>query len=318
MTSRYVWMNGRLVESERATLSFLTAGLHYGIAVFEGIRCYATERGPAIFRLADHIDRLIESTHVLGFRELPFTRNELIEACRQVVRANGFAACYIRPLIYLAEGGWNLTVDSGKPHAGIAVWEWSEYLGPDARELGVRANVSSFTRHHPNVSMTKAKIAGNYANSVLAKTESVRLGFDEAIMLDPEGSVAECTGENLFLVRGGAICTPPARAILEGITRDTVLLLARELGLTVVEAEISRDQLYVADEVFVCGTAAEVIGIREIDFRTIGCGKRGPLTLRLQTAFQAVIEGRHPRSAAWLDYLGTDARSSQCSVVSSQ
>jgi branched-chain amino acid aminotransferase len=303
MQSKYVWLNGTLVESDRATVSFLTAGLHYGIAVFEGIRCYETPDGPAVFRLTDHLDRLLASAKVLGFREAPFTARELSDAVRETVRANGFESCYIRPLIYLAEGGWNLTVDTGRPHVGIAVWRWDAYLGQDALERGVRANVSSFTRLHPNASMTKAKIAGNYANSVLAKTESLRLGFDEAIMLDAQGYVAECTGENLFVVTGGRLLTPPLGAILDGITRDTVIDLARDAGVVVVEETVSRDQLYIADEVFVCGTAAEIIGLREIDFRTIGNGRTGPVTRRLQDAFRAVLEGQHPRSGEWLDYI---------------
>lgn len=302
-TSKYVWVNGALVDFEKATVHFLTAGLHYGVAVYEGIRCYETDAGPAIFRLDEHIDRLLASARVLGFRELPFSKAELTSAAKQTAQANGFADCYIRPLIYLAEGGWNLTVDAGKPHIGIAVWEWDAYLGEEARERGVRANVSSFTRHHPNVTMTKAKIAGNYVSSVLAKTESLRLGFDEAIMLDPQGYVAECTGENLFLVRDHVIYTPPTGAILEGLTRDTLMVLARDMGVTVVEEPISRDHLYVADEVFVCGTAAEVVGLREIDFRAIGSGTSGPLTRELQRAFGAVVHGKHPRSAAWLDYV---------------
>lgn len=298
-----VWLNGRLVPAAEATLPFLTPGLHYGIAVFEGIRAYATPRGPAIFRLDDHMRRLVESAHVLGFRELPYTADDLCEAARAVVRASALDACYIRPLIYLAEGGWNLTVDAGRPHVGIAVWPWKDYLGRDALERGVRANVSSFTRLHPNVNMTKAKIAGNYANSVLAKTESVRLGFEETIMLDPQGYVAECSGENLFLVKRGEILTPPPGAVLEGITRDSVIQLAADLGYDVQESTISRDALYVADEVFVTGTAAEVIGLREIDFRTIGDGRTGPVTRALQNAYHAVVTGDHSRSREWLDYL---------------
>jgi branched-chain amino acid aminotransferase len=197
----------------------------------------------------------------------------------------------------------NMVVEGGKLRLGIAVWEWGNFLGPEARENGVRANVSSFTRHHPNVMMTKAKISGNYVNSVLAKTESLRLGFDEAIMLDPEGYVAECTGENLFVVRRNTICTPNTAAILEGITRDTLITLARDLGYTVAEERISRDQLYIADEVFVCGTAAEVIGLREIDLRQIGAGKTGPVTRALQHEYDALTRGRHARSTQWLSYL---------------
>jgi branched-chain amino acid aminotransferase len=308
VTAPPVWLNGRLVPAAEATLSFLTPGLHYGIAVFEGIRAYETPRGPAIFRLDDHMRRLLESAHVLGFRELPYTADDLAEAARETVRASGLGACYIRPLIYLAEGGWNLTVDGGRPHVGIAVWAWKDYLGAEALEHGVRANVSSFTRLHPNVNMTKAKIAGNYANSVLAKTESVRLGFEETIMLDPQGYVAECSGENLFLVHGGDLSTPPPGAILEGITRDTVMQLASDLGYVVTETAISRDALYVADEVFVTGTAAEVIGLREIDFRRIGAGTTGPVTRSLQQAYKALVTGDHSRSREWLDYVQVDVQ----------
>jgi branched-chain amino acid aminotransferase len=271
--------------------------------------------GPAVFRLRDHMARLVESAKVLGFRELPYSVENLVVAARETVAANGFASCYIRPLIYLAEGGWNLNVDGGKPHAGIAVWRWDAYLGEEAREKGVRANVSSFARHHPNVMMTKAKIAGNYVNSVLAKTESLRLGFDEAIMLDPEGYVAECTGENLFVVRGSKISTPARGAILEGITRDTVLTLLRDSNVTVDEEMISRDDLYTADEVFVCGTAAEVIGLREVDFRTIGSGRTGPVTRRLQDRYQAVVEGRDRRSPEWLDYVTDEARAEAAAAL---
>ena len=304
--SQYVWMNGKLVEYQDATLSFLTPGLHYGIGVFEGIRCYATERGPAVFRLPEHMQRLMASAAVLGWSELPYTAEELSKAVKQVVTANGFADCYIRPLIYLAEGGWNLTLDGGRPHVGIAVWKWEAYLGKEALERGVRANTSSFTRHHVNVAMTKAKICGNYVNSVLAKSESVRLGFDEAILLDPQGYVAECTGENLFVVRGGTLYTPPAATVLEGITRDTLITLARDRGYAVVEQLISRDQLYLAEEVFVCGTAAEVIGLREIDFRKIGSGMSGPVTRRMQQEFSEVVRGRHRRSKEWLTPVATE------------
>jgi len=301
--SSTVWLNGKLLPFEQATLHFLTPALHYGIGVFEGIRCYATDDGPAVFRLKDHIERLFASARVLGFRELPYTEKELTAAVRQVVAANGFGECYIRPLVYLAEGGWNLSIDAGKPHVGVAVWEWTAYLGEEALAGGVRALVSTYTRHHPNATMNKAKISGNYVNSVLAKTESVRLGFDEAILLDGQGYVAECTGENLFLVRNGALHTPPSATVLEGITRDTILALARDFGIEVAEKPMSRDHLYIADEVFVCGTAAEVIALREIDFRTIGAGRTGPVTRRFQQAYADVIRGRHPLSRGWLDYV---------------
>lgn len=305
MQSKYIWMNGDLVEFEKATIHFLTPALHYGVGVFEGIRSYATERGPAIFRLNEHVKRLLNSVKVLGFRKFPYSHQELVDAIRLTVSVNGFEECYIRPLVYLTDGGWNLTVDAGKPGIGIAVWEWNNYLGEEALEKGIRANITTFTRHHPNVMMTKAKITGNYANSVLAKTESMRFGFDEAIMLDPQGYVAECTGENLFVVRDGKIFTPPTAPVLEGITRDSVNTLARDLGYEVVESPISRDQLYIADEVFVCGTAAECVALCEIDFRQVGDGRMGPVTRNVQKTFQAAIRGRHPRSAEWLDYVNT-------------
>jgi branched-chain amino acid aminotransferase len=301
MESQYVWMNGRLVDFRDATLHFLTAGLHYGVGVFEGIRCYATESGPAVFRLREHIDRLFDSALVLGWRELPFTPERLCEAVLEVIAANGFSECYIRPLIYLGEGGFNLTLDSGKAHVGIAAWEWNAYISPDALEKGIRANTSSFTRHHANAAMSKAKIAGNYVNSVLARTESLRLGFEEAIMLDTQGYVAECTGENLFVVRKGTVYTTPAAEVLEGITRDTIMQLARDMGLAVVEAPLSRDQLYVADEVFVTGTAAELLAICEIDFRKIAGGKAGTVTCQLQAAFGRVTRGRDPKHHDWLE-----------------
>src|SRR5438270_227008 len=234
----YIWFDGELKKFAEANVPFLNAGLHYGISVFEGIRCYATERGPAIFRLQEHAERLLDSAQVIGFRDLPCSLEKLIEIILQTVAANGMGDCYIRPLIYL-DGAMHMIVEGGKLKLGVAVWEWAHFLGAEAREKGVRANVSSFTRHHPNVTMTKAKISGNYVNSVLAKTESLRLGFDEAIMLDPEGYVAECTGENLFVVRRGVIYTPNTAVILEGITRDTVITLARDLGHRVVEEPIS-------------------------------------------------------------------------------
>lgn len=309
MTSRFVWMNDGLVEFEKATIHFLTPALHYGAAIFEGIRCYRTDLGPGIFRLREHAERLINSARILGFRSLPFTVDGIVHAVRRTVAVNGFDECYIRPVIYLSGGGWNLNIDGGEPALGIAVWEWNNYLGKEALEQGVRANISSFTRHHPNVMMTKAKVAGNYANSYLAKTESVRLGFDEAIMLDPEGYVAECTGENIFVVSHGKIVTPDLAPVLDGITRDAVVTLARELGHDVEAAPLSRDQLYSADEVFVCGTAAEVIGLREIDFRVIGRGRTGPVTRGIQEAFHAAIRGRHTRSTEWLDLVELEPES---------
>lgn len=304
MESKFIWKNGELVPFEQATLHFLTPALHYGAAVFEGIRSYNTPKGPAIFRLREHVERLFASARVLGFREFPWTMEEVLKAHKDTVRANGFSDCYIRPLIYLDQGGWNLNVDYGKPSLMIAVWEWANYLGDDALAKGIRANISSFTRHHPNIMMTKAKIAGNYANSILAKTESERLGFQEAIMLDPQGYIAECTGENLFVVRNGKIYTPSTAPVLEGITRSSLYAIATDLGYEVKEQPISRDQLYIADEVFVCGTAAEVIGLSEIDYRKIGDGRTGPITRKIQEVYHEAIRGKVAKYEAWCDHVG--------------
>jgi len=307
MDCKFIWMNGTIVDARQATVPFLTSGFHYGIGVFEGIRAYATSRGPAVFRLRDHLKRMEISCKILGFRELPYSIEELSEATRQTIRANGFDECYIRPLVWLADGGWNLTLDTGAAHIGIAVWRESVYLGHDARAQGLRANVSSFTRHHPAAVMTKAKISGNYVNSVLAKTDAHRQGFDEAILLDPEGYVAECTGANLFIVRGDTIVTPSTESILEGVTRSTLMTLAGDLGLDAREARISRDHLYAADEVFVCGTAAEVLGIVDIDGRKVGSGRPGAITTRLQQVYSDLVHGRHPRAEEWLDYVGVES-----------
>lgn len=309
MQSNFIWLNGELVPFEKATIHILTPALHYGAAVFEGIRSYKTDKGPAVFRLTDHAERLLDSARVFGFRSLPWTTEDVVRAVKQTVKANGFADCYIRPLLYLDGGGWNLNVDGGKASLAIAVWEWNNYLGEEALAKGIRANISSFTRHHPNVMMTKAKVAGNYANSFLAKTESVRLGFEEAIMLDPQGYVAECTGENLFLVRRGKLITPSVEPVLEGVTRHVVHTIAKDLGYRIIEQPVSRDQLYTADEVFVCGTAAEVIGLAEIDFRVIGEGKTGPVTRQIQKIYHDAIRGRLPQYEAWCEYVDDSAYS---------
>lgn len=303
LESKYIWMNGELVEFEKATVHFLTSTMHYGLGVFEGIRCYETPKGPAVFRLKEHAQRLLESTRVLDMPELPYTLEQVIDAIRQTVKVNGFSECYIRPLVYLTEGGMGLNFIGAKSGLGVAVWEWGNYLGEEARRNGIRANVSSFTRHHINVMMTKSKAAGNYVNSTLAKTESSKLGFEEAIMLDPQGYVAECTGENIFLVRGGKIFTPQIATILEGITRNSLLTLARDQGYEVIEQPITRDMLYTSDEVFVCGTAAEIIALSEIDFRKIGSGKTGPISLGLQEAFDEVVHGKNSAYESWLDYV---------------
>jgi len=297
--ARYIWIHDALRPASEGVVPFLSAGMQFGFSVFEGIRCYSTDKGSAVFRLDEHVERLMDSAHIVGFRELPVNAEKVKRAILQTIAANEFSACYIRPMIYL-DGAMMMTIEDGQPRFVVAVWEWGNFLGGEAKERGIRANIASFTRLHPNIMMTKAKVSGNYVSSILAKTESKRAGFDEAIMLGPDGYVAECTGENLFLVRNKVVYTSPRAGILEGITRDTLITLARDLGYTVVEEPISRDQLYIADEVFVCGTAAEVIGLREIDFRVIGDGKAGPVTRALQQEFDKLVNGRHARSAQWL------------------
>jgi len=308
MESKYIWMDGELVDFEKATVHILNPAMHYGAAAFEGIRSYNTPKGPAVFRLREHVERLLDSAHVFGIRNFPYSADEIVKAIKETVRANGFTDCYVRPLLFLKGGAWNLNVDAGQPALAIAVWQWSNYLGEEAMAKGIRANISSYTRHHPNVSMTKAKIAGNYVNSFLAKTESERLGFQEAIMLDPQGYVAECTGENLFMIRRGKLVTPVTAPVLEGITRHTIHTIAKDLGYEVLEQPISRDQLYIAEEVFVCGTAAECIGLSEIDFRVIGDGKTGPITRAIQNVYHDLIRGKVAKYEEWCDYVEEEVK----------
>jgi len=303
MKSDFIWMDGELVPYEQATVHFITPTLHYGLGVFEGIRCYATPQGPAVFRLKDHLVRFLESIHILGLRDFPYSVEVLRQAVHDTIRKNGFDECYIRPLMYL-EGPLGLNMDNSRPRVGIAAWEWGPYLGEAARDTGIHLMVSSFTRLHPNINMTKSKVAGNYVNSMLVKTLALRSGYDEAVILDHQGYVAECTGENIYIVRKGVIYTPPTASILEGITRDTIFTLANDLGYPVKEASLTRDQLYIADEVFISGTAAELVGVRMIDFRQIGEGKPGPVTCCLQDAFTAALHGEGAHAVEWLDYVG--------------
>ena len=302
MKADYIWLNGDLVPFEKANVPFLSPTMHYGLGAFEGIRCYETPGGAAVFRLTEHLQRLLNSALILGFRDFIYTLEDLREATLETIRANGFKSCYIRPLIYL-DGPLGLNLDEAEPRIGIATWEWGAYLGEEALENGVDMMVSSFTRHHINVSMTKAKISGNYVNSVLAKTLALRSGYDEAILLDPQGYVSECSGENIFIVRAAKVVTPPQVTILDGITRDSVITLARDTGYIVTEEPVSRDQLYIADELFVCGTAAEVTPVRAVDHRTIGIGRRGPVTQALQQEFFKTVNGQGNRSSEWLEYV---------------
>ncbi len=298
--SKLIWMDGKLVPWDQANVHILTHTLHYGTGVFEGIRCYRTEKGSAVFRLRDHVNRLFNSAHILGYK-IPYTREEVIDAIKTTIRENGLEECYIRPLAWLGTEGRGLNPIGISVHLAIAAWKWGTYLGAEALENGIKVMVSSFSRHHPNISLTKSKATGWYLNSVLAKQEAIKNGFDEAILLDTLGNVAEGSGENIFIVRNGAIKTPPLVSVLEGITRESVIRVARDSGIDVVETYFSRDEVYIADEVFFTGTAAELTPVCEVDRRKIGDGKRGPITEKLQETFFAAIQGKNGDYADWLD-----------------
>jgi len=303
VTGEKIWLDGRMVDWADATVHLLTHTLHYGLGVFEGIRCYRTDDGrSAVFRLPEHVRRLFESAHV-NLMEVPFTPQQVQDAILDVLRANHLAEGYIRPLIFIGDGVMGLNPADNPIRVAVIAWPWGKYLGEEGMELGIRARVSSFARHHVNAKLTKGKTCGDYVNSILAKREALLDGYDEAIMLDTQGFVSEASGENVFVVRDGVLKTPPLATILDGITRATVIELAREKGIPVVEASITRDELYIAEEIFLTGTAAEVTPVREVDHRRIGAGRRGPLTKLLQSAFFDVVAGREPKHAGWLSHL---------------
>ena len=293
-----IWFDGELVPWREAKVHVLTHTLHYGLGVFEGVRAYPTENGPVIFRMNDHTDRLFRSAHILNLK-IPWPKEEINEAQVQVVRENKLKEAYLRPMCFYGSEGMGLRADNLKAHCIVAAWEWPNYMTPEARDKGIKVRTSSFTRHHVNITMCKAKANGNYINSMLALREALDSGCEEALLLDNEGYVAEGSGENFFLVQKGKLVTPELTSCLEGITRDTVFALAAELNIEVVEKRITRDEVYIADEAFFTGTAAEVLPIRELDGRTIGSGKRGPITETLQSMYFDQVLGKRKENPKW-------------------
>ncbi len=294
-----IWYDGEMVPWRDATTHVLTHTLHYGMGVFEGVRAYNTAEGTAIFRLQAHTDRLFDSAHIMNM-PMPFSKDQLNEAQRAVVRENNLESAYLRPMVFYGSEAMGLRASGLKVHVIVAAWHWGAYMGDEALELGIKVRTSSFTRHHVNISMTRAKANGNYINSMLALQEAISGGADEALLLDTEGYVAEGSGENIFLVRNGVVYTPEVTSCLNGITRNTILTLADELGIKVVEKRITRDEVYIADEAFFTGTAAEVTPIREVDGRQIGVGRRGPVTEKLQKAYFDLVAGKAAGHGDWL------------------
>ncbi|MGQ9921626.1 MAG: branched-chain amino acid transaminase [Desulfobacca sp.] len=301
--AHYIWLDGKLVPWDQAQVHVLTHTLHYGLGVFEGIRAYQCRDGrTAIFRLPEHIRRLFDSAHIMEL-QIPFSAAAIQQACIDTMRQNEQKEAYLRPLVFIGDGAMGLHPKDNPVRVAIITWVWGAYLGDAGLQQGIRLKTSSHTRHHVNVMMTSAKVVGNYVNSILAKREVTRAGYDEALLLDPSGYVAEASGENVFLVKDGVLKTPPLTTILPGITRDCILTIARDLGLPVQEVSMARDELYIADEVFLTGTAAEITPVRELDDRTIGTGRPGPITKRLQGVYFAAVKGENPDYASWLTYI---------------
>ncbi len=297
-----IWFDGEMVPWREARVHVLTHTLHYGMGVFEGVRAYKAEKGTAIFRLQAHTDRLFDSAHIMRMH-IPFDKDTINEAQRMAVRDNNLQSAYIRPMCFYGSEGMGLRADNLKVHVMVAAWDWGAYLGEENLQKGIRIRTSSYTRHHVNISMCKAKANGHYINSMLALQEALNDGYDEAMLLDNEGYVAEGSGENIFIVKNGIIYTPDLTSALNGITRNTIFTLCNELGVEIREKRITRDEVYIADEAFFTGTAAEVTPIREVDNRAIGCGSRGPITEKLQTLYFDVVHGRHHMHPEWLNYV---------------
>ncbi len=295
----FIWYDGKIVPWRDATTHVLTHSLHYGLAVFEGERAYNTDVGTAVFRLREHTDRLFNSAHIYQM-QVPYDRETIMEATLEVVRRNQLESCYIRPLLFYGSEKMGVSPKGATVHVAIAAWPWGAYLGEEALAQGIRVKISSYARQHVNVTMPRAKVASTYANSILANTEAIEHGYDEAILLDTDGFVAEGSGENIFIVKNGVLYEPEIASALTGITRDSVHAIAADLGLQVHTRRLTRDDLYIADEAFFTGTAAEVTPIREIDNRRIGQGSRGPVTEKLQKAFFDVVNGRNPKYLHWL------------------
>jgi branched-chain amino acid aminotransferase len=303
VTGETIWLDGQFVAWDAARVHVLTHTLHYGLGVFEGIRCYQTaDDRSAVFRLGEHLRRLYDSAHI-NLMKVPFERAKIEQACLETLRRNHLPAGYLRPLVFIGDGEMGLNPGGNAIRVAIIAWAWGKYLGEEGVERGIRAKVSTFARHFVNAKMTKGKTCGDYVNSILAKREALLDGYDEAILLDTQGLVSEASGENIFVVRDGVIATPTLHSVLGGITRATVIELARDKGIPVEERAITRDELYVADEVFLTGTAAELTPIREIDRRAIGAGTRGPIAAMLQKAFFDVVSGREPKYERWLTYV---------------
>jgi branched-chain amino acid aminotransferase len=294
-----IWMDGKFVDWDKATIHVLTHTLHYGLGVFEGIRCYETRSGPAIFRLDEHIDRLFSSAHIF-LLDMPYTKKEIRDAIIGTVKVNKIKECYIRPLVYIGYGAMGLYPKENPVNVSIAVWSWGAYLGDTGLREGIKVKTSSFIRNHVNANMTRGKVSGYYVNSQLAKKEAITCGYDEALLLDTEGYVSEGSGENIFMVRNGMLKTTPLTSILEGITRNSIMEIAADQKIRVVEERFTRDEMYIADEAFFTGTAAEVTPVRELDGRIIGTGRPGPITRKIQSIFFDIVKGKNKKYDSWL------------------